>query len=205
RDEGYMKLVAPALTRFLSATKVGGADISHFVFQGPGDIPAKIAKGLGIDPAKLADSLESRCGDVGSAHPLLVLSHVLERARPGETILVAAFGQGVEAMLLRVTDAIDSARPRYGVSGYLDQRAEERQYMKLPIFNRLMPYDKGMRAEFDRKATLSMMYRKRDFLGAFVGGRCTKCGTVQIPRTRACAECTAIDTQEPFSFADEKG
>jgi len=205
RDEGYMKLVPPVLQRCLSEHGIKGPEVAHFIFQAPGDIAAKLAKGLGIESDRVADNLQSRCGDVGSAHPLLLLSHVLERARPGEIILVAAFGQGVEAMLLRVTDTIGSARPRYGVTGYLGQRAEERQYMKLPIFNRVMPYDKGMRAEFDRKATLSMMYRRRDFLEAFVGGQCTKCGTVQIPRTRACAECGSFDSQEPHAFANEKG
>lgn len=204
RDEGYAKLVPPVLERALEAAGVAADEVSHFIFPVP-VVAVQVARGLGIAPERIADSLQAQCGDTGTAHPLLLLSHVLERARPGEIILVAAFGHGVDALVFRVTGAILESRPQRGVSGYLAQRIEERQYMKLPIFNRLMPYDKGMRAEFDRKATMSLMYRKRDLLEAFVGGKCTSCGTAQIPRARACVKCAAFDTQVPHRFADEPG
>jgi len=205
REEGYLKIVPPVLKRLLVEQGVSAEEVSHFIFPSPGNTAAALAKTLKINPEAVTDNLQARCGDSGPVHPLLMLSHVLETAQPGQLILVAAFGQGCEAMLLRVTEEVANFRPQRGVSGYLEQGVEESQYMKLLVFNRLVPYDKGMRAEFDRKAIISLMHRKRDFLEGFVGGKCEACGTVQIPRTRSCVGCGAFDTQQPHAFADDLG
>ena len=68
-----------------------------------------------------------------------------------------------------------------------------------------MQLGKGMRAESqDYKTALSVTYRKRDMLLGLVGGRCTRCGTLQFPRTDVCVNprCRAHHTQEPHPFRD---
>jgi len=64
-----------------------------------------------------------------------------------------------------------------------------------------------MRAEADKLTPLSAMWRNRDMVTSFIGGQCTKCGTLQFPRTRVCVNpnCNAIDSQEPHPFADKIG
>ena len=61
-------------------------------------------------------------GDTGTAQPLLLLAAALERAKPGDLILLAGYGDGADACLLRATDAI--ARYRHGAQRVLADRGE---------------------------------------------------------------------------------
>jgi uncharacterized OB-fold protein len=79
--------------------------------------------------------------------------------------------------------------------------------LKWLAFNGLIEIEKGMRAEKDNKTALSVTYRKRDMLFGLTGGKCKVCGTAQFPRARICVNpnCKAVDSQEPFSFAELPG
>jgi uncharacterized OB-fold protein len=78
--------------------------------------------------------------------------------------------------------------------------------MKWLVFNGLVAWDKGMRAEKDNKTALTTLYRYNDQILGLVGGRCTETGTVQFPRTRLSVNPnnTTVDTQEPYKFAERK-
>jgi uncharacterized OB-fold protein len=71
----------------------------------------------------------------------------------------------------------------------------------------MLTVDWGKRAETNRQTPLTTLYRNRDLLTSFTGGRCVKCDTVQFPRAAICVnpECRARDSQEPQSFADLTG
>ena len=57
------------------------------------------------------DNLAAVCGDTGAAHRAAACWRMRwRRRRPGDLILVAAFGQGCDALLFEVTDAIADAR-----------------------------------------------------------------------------------------------
>jgi uncharacterized OB-fold protein len=68
----------------------------------------------------------------------------------------------------------------------------------------LVKIEKGLRAEVDKQTPLSTLYRKRDMILGFVGGRCRTCGTVQFPKSRICVNpnCNAVNTQDDQPFAD---
>ena len=208
RDEGFTKIAPRAIRGLLAKTGVSASAIDHFIL--PCLFPKldqQIAKMCDIDPAKVRDNLGATVGECGTSHALVMLAQALEEAKPGQKILVAAFGQGCDSALFEVTDVIDKARPKQGVKGWLARRKEETNYMKWLAFNGLVEMEKGMRAEKDNKTALSVTYRKRDMLFGLVGGKCEKCGTAQFPRTRICVNpnCRAVDEQKPFSFAELQG
>ncbi len=208
RDEGLVKIVPRAVKGALEKAGVSGDQIDHFVFPCTFPrIPQTIAKQCGIDPEKVRDNLAAVCGETGTAHALLMLVDALQDAEPGQKILVAGFGQGCDALVLETTAALKDVSGRNGVKGSLANRKEESNYMKYLAFNGLVELEKGMRAEVDKKTALTTTYRKRDMLFGLVGGKCTKCGTAQFPRSRICVNpnCQAVDSQEPYSFADKKG
>jgi hydroxymethylglutaryl-CoA synthase len=113
------------------------------------------------------------------------------------------FGQGLDVLVFEVTAELAKLSKRNGISGWLNRRKEEKNYMKFLAFNDMLPIEKGMRAEFDKKTALSILYRNRDMVYGLVGGKCKVCGTVQFPRSQVCVNpnCHAFDSQEPFSFA----
>jgi 3-hydroxy-3-methylglutaryl CoA synthase len=208
RDAGYLKIVPPAIAQCLKAAKVEPGSVTHFCM--PATLPrvaASVAKAAGIGEKAVRDNLHAVCGEAGAAHPLVMLVAALEAAKPGERILVVGFGQGADALLFETTDAIARQPARRGVRGHLKRRKEETSYTKYLSFNELVEVERGMRAEADKLTPLSSLWRNRDMLTAFLGGRCSTCGTLQFPRTAICVNpnCNAVHTQEPHPFAEMTG
>jgi len=208
RDEGYTKIVPTAIKALFEKTGISGADIAHLILPCPfAKLDQTLAKACGIDPAKVRDNLAATVGDAGAAHALLMLAHVLETTKPGEKILIAQFGQGCDVLLFEATPAIADFKKRNAVSGSLTRRKEETNYNKYLGFNGLIELEKGMRAEVDKRTALTVLYRKNDMLMGLVGGKCRVCGTAQFPRSRICVNpnCKAVDSQDPYSFAEQQG
>jgi 3-hydroxy-3-methylglutaryl CoA synthase len=208
RDEGFAKIVPAAIRALLKKTGTRGEDIAHLVLPSPfARLDQQLAEQCAIAAPRVRDNLAASVGDSGAAHALLMLAHALEEAKPGEKILVAQFGQGCDVVLFEVTPAIAVYQKSAGVSGSLARRKEETNYLKYLAFNGLLKLEKGMRAEVDRKTALSVLFRKSDMLMGLVGGKCRVCGTAQFPGTRICVNpnCHAVDSQEPYSFAESEG
>ena len=202
RDEGYLKIVPTAIALALKSAGVEPSSIAHFCLPcvWPRVVPA-VAKRAGIPEGAVRDTLAATCGDTGAAHPLLLLVSALEQAKPGERILVAALGEGCDAL---VFEAAGLPLARRGVAGSLARRKEETQYPRYLAFNNLIALERGMRAEVDKATPLSVLYRNRNMIEGLVGGRCRECGTIQYPRGRYCVnpECNALDAQDDQPLAD---
>ena len=205
RDEGYMKIVPRAVAALLKQTGTAPASVSAFILPCTlSRVVPGVAKRIGLGEAAVRDNLAAVCGDTGAAHPLVMLVHALEAAKPGDLILVAAFDSGCDVLLFRVTETIGSLPARRGVKGSLADRREENVYQKYLAFNDLIALDRGMRAEVDKGTPLSLLYRNRDMITGLIGGRCRNCGTVQYPRGRYCVnpKCKALDSQDDEPFAE---
>src|SRR5262249_54552151 len=157
------KLVPPTIKRALDAAKVKADAVATFIlpstFKG---VAESVAKKCGVKPEAVRDNLAGVCGETGSAHALLMLAHALESAKDGQIIVVAQFGQGCEAHVFKATKRAETWRPQTGVSGCLADRKEETNYMKFLVFNDLVQWDRGMRAEKDNKTALTTLYRYND-------------------------------------------
>ncbi|HXY89724.1 MAG TPA: 3-oxoacyl-[acyl-carrier-protein] synthase III C-terminal domain-containing protein [Xanthobacteraceae bacterium] len=208
RDAGYGEIVPPTIKQCLEKAGRKASEVAHFCM--PAVLPrvaASMAKAAGIPEAAVRDNFHAVCGEAGVAHPLLMLVSALEAAKPGELILLVGFGQGADALLFEVTDTIKKQPQRLGLAGHLKRRKEETNYGKFLAFNDAIELERGMRAEADKLTPLSALWRNRETVTSFMGGRCTKCGTLQFPRTNICVNpnCNAMHTQEPHPFADEVG
>ncbi|MEZ0123636.1 MAG: hydroxymethylglutaryl-CoA synthase family protein [Candidatus Reddybacter sp.] len=208
RDEGYMKIVPDAVNALLSKAGVSGGDIAHFILPTEqGRVPPMVAKKLGIKGEAVADNLLQSVGITGAAHVMLLLAHRLEQAAPGDLVLVAGFGQGCDVLLFKVTDAISNQRAGKGVSGHLSNGRPETNYNKYQSFNNLLEKELGKRSEVNKQGYLSAMYRARGLTNSFLGGKCTACDTVQMPKHKYCVnpECGAYDTQVDHPMAGATG
>ncbi len=205
RDEGYLKLVPPVIAGALAESGLKPADIAHFCL--PCTLPRvaqAIAKQAGLAESSVRPNLDGLCGDTGTAHPLVMLVHALQEAKPGERILVASFGNGSDALVFEATADLPAVqRARRGVIGSLKRRKEETNYAKYLAFNDLIKMERGLRSEVDKQTPLTTLYRKRDMLLSLVGGKCERCGTVQFPKSNICVNpnCRAMHSQvdQPFS------
>ncbi|AZT82503.1 hydroxymethylglutaryl-CoA synthase family protein [Marinobacter sp. NP-4(2019)] len=208
RDEGYMKSVPQAVSRLLEKTGVKAADIAHFVLASDqARTPAAVAKKMGISAEALVDNHIGSVGVSGVAHPILLLTAALERAAAGDLILVTGFGQGTDAVLFRATDKIRDKQPKAGFAGALARRREDANYNRFLSFNNLVEREVGKRGEMDKQSYLAAMYRRKDLLTGFVGGKCRSCGTIQIPRENYCVnpECGELDSQDDYPMSAVQG
>ncbi len=203
RDEGYGRLVPQAIAGALAKAGLSAGEINTFILPSPmRGVPEAMAKAAGIRPDAVADALAATVGETGVAHPLLMLAHALEVATVGQRILVASFGSGCEVAIFERTNA--AAAPRLGVAGWLRRRKADPNYMKYLVFNGLLEIERGMRAEFDQKQPLTALWRNRKTVLGLVGGRCTKTGTIQFPRSDIGVNPNdrSIGTQEDYPLAD---
>ena len=207
RDEGYAKIAPAAIGEALKKTGLTTASVDRFVMGAPmRSVNEAVAKAAGIAPEAVMEPLAQTMGEAGCAQPLILLAHALETAKPGEVLMVVGFGQGCDVLLFRVTDKVASARRGLGVTGWLARRAPESNYLKYLAWNGHLSLDKGMRAEFDQKTALTALYRSRKAVMALVGGRCSKTGVVQFPKSdiSVAQNDRAIGTQEDYPLADRR-
>lgn len=205
RDEGWLKLVPQAVAQALARAGVEPSDIDCLIVPCHlRRVPESVAKACGIPAEAVADPMMDTVGQCGTAQPLLMLAAELAGAKPGQTVVVTGFGQGCDALVFRVTDTAGPARPRRGVAGWLERRVEETNYAKFLTYCGVVEREYGKRAELDRSPALTAQYRNREGVTGFVGGRCSRCGTVQYPKAIYCVNpnCGARDTQEPHPMAD---
>jgi 3-hydroxy-3-methylglutaryl CoA synthase len=202
RDEGYRGIVPRALAGLFEKAGIAPSAVDRFIM--PGAVAQDLAKRAGIRADAVADTLAGVMGDAGSAHPLIMLVHSLERAKPGETIVVVGFGQGCDAILFKMTDAIATLAPRRAVAGSLARRRPETNYQRYLAFNGLVNMDRGPRSELDKQTALSALYRNRKTILGFTGGKCRQCGTVQFPKSNVCVNpnCGAMRSQDDYWLAD---
>ena len=206
RDEGYFKIVPRVLEGLFASVDVTPDQIDHFVMPSVmGPVPHKIAKMAGIKADAVRGNLHAVMGESGTAHALVMLVDLLQEAKPGETILVVGWGQGADAMVFRTTDALSKLAPREGVKGYLARRREETNYNKFLSFNELVIKDHGLRGELDKQTPLTTLYRNKEMLTAFMGGKCRVCGTAQYPKSNVCVNpnCREFHSQDDHPFANK--
>jgi 3-hydroxy-3-methylglutaryl CoA synthase/uncharacterized OB-fold protein len=70
-----------------------------------------LPKRLAIGPDALVDDLSGTVGVTGAAHPGLLLSTLLESARPGQVLALVVLADGADVLLFRATEAVADFRP----------------------------------------------------------------------------------------------
>jgi 3-hydroxy-3-methylglutaryl CoA synthase len=206
RDEGYAKIAPAAIKAALEDADLNIDDVDHFVMPSMQRGAAEmVAKRIGVKPGITA-GLETTVGYAGTAHALLLLAGALEVAEPGQVILCVGFGQGADALVLRVTDAIESCRPQRGLQRAVADGLVTDSYLRMLSFQEGIDLEWGMRAEKNAKAALTEQYRSKQQIDSMTAGRCRSCGTVQFPQLTYCVKpgCNAPAMQfEQVSLVDE--
>ena len=205
RDEGYSRIIPEAVNGLFKKLSISMDDVDTFVF--PCFFKTehrKIAKNLGAAPEKVVDNMHEVCGETGSAHPFIMLMYALEKAKPGDRILLAGFGQGCDALYFKVTENITRLSPRRGIRGSLDNKKTIDNYPKYLKFRDLVQVEMGIRAEAPTQTAMTVLWRKRKMILGLVGGKCRECGTPQFPKMDICVnpDCKALKSLDDYEFSE---
>ena len=204
REEGYLKIMADAVTTMLQDKGIA-RDRVRYLLVAPGVSGAGLAmaKRIGLNDVQSIDEPQRACGHAGTAACFLQLAVALERATPGDVIVLANLSYGCDVLAFEVTDAVAAYQAVAPATAALNRKRLETAYLKYLTFAGGIEPDWGMRSEFDPKTSLTQAYRVSEQLTAFVAGKCTSCGTVQFPVLAACVSCASIVPPLPHPLADE--
>ncbi len=122
----YFHHTISATQGLLKRSGFGVNDFNYIVFHMPnGKFPREACKALGMDEKKLLPSLVvEKIGNTYSGSSLLGLCAVLDRAKPGDRILLTSFGSGAgsDSFALLVTDAIKEHHSDHNLDFYINRK-----------------------------------------------------------------------------------
>ncbi|MCJ7605184.1 MAG: OB-fold domain-containing protein [Dehalococcoidales bacterium] len=206
-EVGYLPAMQAAITGLLEQQKLTAADIASFVYYGADARQhGLLARRMKLDKDQVQDPLYGDIGNTGTAAATLMLIAALEKARPGDRILFAVYGDGCDAFLLKVTDEIKKFQQNPVLSGKLAGTAMI-DYGRYAVWKDLVPVEVSTLP--DRPSlSLPNRWRERGVINSLYGKKCTSCGTPQLAQIgqniRICVKCNAKDQFEPCKFSDKK-
>lgn len=198
--DAFVNAGSRALRALLDRNGILPADVGRLITGAPSQRAlGRLVQEVGLKQTRAGDSLLSRAGSTGAAHPILALVHVLEQAGadvPLNDIVVLGVGDGADAILLRVDGELPVGQDGATVESLLDSGTRLRSYTEYLDARRLLERERP-----EHWASVTAYWRDRDEEIAMRGGRCRSCGVVQYPPWRGCIECGAVDALEPVSLA----
>src|SRR5262249_20756432 len=137
-EHGYRATLVEAMKGLFGKLGRSAKDFSKAALYAP-DVRshAAAARALGFEGSQIQDPLFGRLGNTGAAFAPMLLVSALENARPGDSIAVASYGDGADALALRVTDANKGLSDRRGIRWHLERRGELGDYDKFLRFRHL--------------------------------------------------------------------
>jgi 3-hydroxy-3-methylglutaryl CoA synthase len=203
-EHGYRNCVADAVRKLLEKAGRAIDEIDKAVLYGPdARSHATVARDLGFDKGRLQDPFFGRLGNSGAAFAPMLLVAALEAAKAGDRLLLASYGDGADAYLLRVTEGIKKLNDRRGIRWHLERRAELSSYDKYLSFRHLQPSSVDRKGGTGVSATVHFRDRNEDI--SLHGHRCRRCGTTQFPFQRVCFTCYAKDEFDEVRLAERTG
>lgn len=203
-QEGYTPGITEVVRGLLAKLGAAPGDFTKVALFGPDARSHQgAARALKLDPAKLVDPLFGKLGNAGVAFAPLLLASALESAKQGDRVLLAAYGDGGEAMAFAVTDHAAKLEPRRGVAWHLARRRAVPSYDRYVKARGLdaREYTAGR----DPGLSATIHFRERDEDVSFKGQKCNRCGGVQFPIQRVCERCFAKDDFELVRLSDKIG
>ena len=204
-DMGYSRALPEAVSGLMKKTNLTPKDFARAVFYAPdarrhGDMVRR----LGFDQSQVQDGMFGVLGNTGAAFALMLLTASLEEAQAADRLLLAAYGNGANAILLQVTNKISKIKGRRTLARYIESKRLLSDYMKYASWRGLFKTADPARRPPDEVPSPANVYRSRDRNIRFYGVKCNTCGTPLYPPVRICVKCQTKDNFEPYRFSDRK-
>ncbi len=201
---GYQKAVPQALQMLLAKTDLAPGGVQNVIAYAP-DARAysSLARASPLAAAFNREPLLKDAGNLGTASVLAQLAFVLEQAAPGERVALVGYGDGADAFLFRVTEAITRRKPRRGVNTWLRCKGTLPSYLMSLYFREGIKGRKRWSPELASWTSGPLRKREEETLLRFHGLRCRNCSSVWWPERRICYNCGAQDDLESIPLKRE--
>ena len=198
--QGYIPFVVSAVQGVLEKTKLKPDQFAKIVNYGATErYQIDVALKLMFKHEQIQDGFFNATGNMGAAHAFVMLAAALDDAKPGDKLLLVTYGEGCDAIVLEVTEAIQNRKSKRTVRQWLEHKKTNLSYTKYLRWRNLLHAEPPRRPE-QKRASQPDYFRKCKNNHALYGCRCKKCGIPQFPKERVCANCGAIDQMEAYKF-----
>lgn len=200
QEEGYLKVFPRVMGDFFKKNNLTPGDITKAAFYGSNPRRhAQMVKTLGFEPGQVQDPLFTTVGNTGTASALMMLVAALEDANPGDRILCASYGDGVDILLLQVTDLIKKMGKKRGIKQHLAHK------MIFPSYDAYFDFrHQAGDPEAGGGLSASAIAREKAAIYPLRGSKCKVCATVQYPPQRVCTNCHTKDEFDSIRLSDKK-
>lgn len=124
-EPAYFRHLVECTRLLMKKAKVNAKDIAHVAFHTPnGKFPSRAGKLLGFNDKQLeSNMIVSKIGNTYSAASMLVLTDILDKAKPGEKIILTSFGSGAgsDSFLFKVTNNIKKLKNTKTTRQYIEE------------------------------------------------------------------------------------
>ena len=206
-EAGYLPTMQSAISGVMKKYKLTPADFSKVVYYASDSRQhSGLARRMKFDKTQVQEPLYNDIGNTGTAAALLMLTAALEKSQAGDRVLLAGYGDGCDAFVLRVTDEIERIQKKSLISDKLAGKIAI-SYGQYATWRNLVHAEASTLPE---RLPLSLpgRWRERKAISALYGAKCKKCGTPQISQigqtSRVCVNCQAKDEFEPYKFSDKQ-
>lgn len=203
--EGYMNVMQKIVTGVMKKYKLAPKEFAKVILYGPdARNHANLAKRLGFDlQTQVQDLLFQSIGNTGAAALPIMIVSALCQSKPDDKILVANYGDGADAFILKVTKDIEGIQGKQRIKELLSRKIyiDYEKYLK---WRDLVPLEEPRRPDY-RPPSITCLWRERKSVLSLYGNKCNQCGVVQYPPQRICAKCQAKDDFEDYKLSDKKG
>src|SRR5262249_25796916 len=146
----YLPLGEQAFQAALKEAELSPDQVDHLIVTGlHARAATALSKRLGVASENVVDTRAGTIGNTGAAHPGLLLTGVLETAKPGKVIALVVLADGADVVLLRTTDAIESYRPARPLDDQVAGGAPV-TYGKYLAWRKMLPVEPPRRPEPNR-------------------------------------------------------
>ncbi len=202
--QAYVPLLGNAAKGLLAKAGIGPDQLAAVVLDAPNPRAiAAVAKGAGLEPQQIVDGRAESVGHAGAAQAGVMLASALDKASPGDYIAVLSVSDGVDAVLLRATDAIAGYEPARSVDSLVASGRDDLSYAAYLKWRGILETEPPRRPDPERPAA-PPSFRSERWKFAFVGCQCEACGTYHLPPHIVCVKCGERGRMKDVPFADRQ-
>jgi 3-hydroxy-3-methylglutaryl CoA synthase len=203
-EKGYTAHLQEALTALLKKFQMKSGDISKAAFYAPDPRSHEnMVRFLGLNKVQVQDPMFDVLGNTGTSFFMMILVAALEKAKPGDRLLAASYGDGADTWLFKVTDRIETLKGRRGIERHLASKMMLPNYGTYLRFRDLMDWQATPLPPPESSA--NVFYREERAIIRGYGHKCRVCAHVQFPPQRFCMWCQAKDKFDEVKIVDKKG
>jgi len=202
-EAAYLPLVTEAATAAFKDTEISAESVDTAVVTGMHARAVRGAAGAaGISgDTPVANDLSTEIGTTGSSHSLLVLASVLDKAEPGQLVMVVNLADGCDVNFFRTTDALADYTPHKTVESQIADGNDSLDYQQFLTWRGFLDREPPRRPDPAAPAAPPSS-RMVHWKYGFQGSRDRESGAIHLPPQRVSVKGGNVDDMEMVPMAD---